>query len=55
MSRPLLGDGRQHGMTLVELVITIVVLGIASAALFSAMAAIICCTRPSMFSSGAVA
>ena len=40
MSRPLLGDGRQHGMTLVELVITIVVLGIASAALFSAMAAI---------------
>lgn len=40
MSRLLLGYGRQHGMTLVELVITIVVLGIASAALFSAMAAI---------------
>ncbi|MHA6492111.1 type IV pilus modification PilV family protein [Pseudomonas borbori] len=32
--------GRQSGMTLVELVITIVVLGIASAALYSAMASI---------------
>ena len=30
----------QHGMTLVELVMTIVILGIAAAALFSAMAAI---------------
>lgn len=32
--------GRQAGMTLVELVITIVVIGIAAAALYSAMAAI---------------
>lgn len=30
----------QHGMTLVELVITIVIIGIAAAAMFSAMAAI---------------
>ncbi|WP_224742814.1 prepilin-type N-terminal cleavage/methylation domain-containing protein [Stutzerimonas kunmingensis] len=31
---------KQHGMTLVELVITIVIIGIAAAALFSAMATI---------------
>ncbi|WP_258189453.1 prepilin-type N-terminal cleavage/methylation domain-containing protein [Stutzerimonas stutzeri] len=31
---------KQHGMTLVELVITIVIIGIAAAALFSAMASI---------------
>lgn len=31
---------RQHGMTLVELIITIVIIGIAAAALFSAMASI---------------
>lgn len=31
---------RQHGMTLIELVISIVIIGIAAAALFSAMAAI---------------
>ncbi|UUY09885.1 type II secretion system GspH family protein [Pseudomonas sp. J452] len=33
-------QGAQRGMTLIELVITIVILGIAAAALFSAMAAI---------------
>jgi len=31
---------KQHGMTLVELIITIVIIGIAAAALFSAMASI---------------
>lgn len=31
---------RQHGMTLIELIISIVIIGIAAAALFSAMAAI---------------
>lgn len=44
MSRPFPdGSGRpvrQRGMTLVELVITIVIIGIAAAAMFSAMAAI---------------
>ncbi len=32
--------GKQHGMTLVELVITIIIIGLAAAALFSAMASI---------------
>ncbi|WP_225578953.1 prepilin-type N-terminal cleavage/methylation domain-containing protein [Pseudomonas sp. PDM14] len=44
MSRPFVvshgSPARQQGMTLVELVITIVIVGIAAAAMFSAMAAI---------------